>query len=217
MDAARKMVLVPVETIHKYQQMFQSQTPSLALGGESLRKVNADRLENEMHQTLARPDLDDSDKWIRYRQALHGFATAARSADRSPSTDVAPVVDRDLPLLKAVAMQSVPKNAQGRAENLVRFLEATHDIKWNERGEVTIDNVFLPGSNISDLINDSLTPRKRFEPAGWRDFFSFLARKNIPHTLLSNPKRLNFIRNKRVQEGQGRTAAAPYPKWMPFR
>src|SRR5258705_1104850 len=101
-----------------------------------------------MHQTLARPDLDDSDKWIRYRQALHGFATAARSADRSPSTDVAPGDDRDLPLLTAVAMQSVPQNAQGRAGNLVRFLESTHDIMWNDRGAFTIVNVVLPGTSI---------------------------------------------------------------------
>jgi len=216
MDSARKMVLVPVETMQKYQQMLQSQTPSLALGEESVRKVVAERLENEMAEALARPDLDDTDKWVRYRQALHGFTAAARSADKTSSPSAGPEVAGEPPLLKALALQAVPKNAQGRAENLVRFLEGTRDIKWNARGEVTLGSMFLPGTNISDLVNDGLTQRKRFEPEGWKDFFTFLARNNVPKTLISNPKRLAFIRNKRGQEGKGRSSTAPYPKWQAF-
>src|SRR5258705_933562 len=220
MDSARKMVLVPVETMQQYRQMLQSPTPSLALGRDDLRKVNAARLENEMDQTLTRHDLDDSDKWLRYKQALHGFTAAARGADMSSQVDSKEVVKEVQPhpqLLKSIALQSVPKNAQGRAENLVRFLESTGGIKWNERGEVTLGTVFLPGTNISDLVNDGLTQRKRFEPAGWQDFFSFLARNNVPHTLISNTKRLHYIRTKRGQEGEGRSATAPYPKWQSFR
>src|SRR5258705_10367556 len=118
MESARKMVLVPVETMQKCQQLLEGQTHSLALGGKTLRKANTDRLENEMDQTLAWPDLDDSDKWLRNRQALLGFTTAARSVGQPPAPAVAKDDVVGSPLLRAIALQYVPSNARGLGYNV---------------------------------------------------------------------------------------------------
>ncbi|CAH0731031.1 unnamed protein product, partial [Brenthis ino] len=66
-------------------------------------------------------------------------------------------------------------------------------IHWDNEDTVIIDNEKIPGSNIVDLINDSLSPLKRSDPIGWDRFAKALKDIKVPLTYIGNPKRCDFI------------------------
>ena len=56
-------------------------------------------------------------------------------------------------------------------------------------GQVLLNGVLIPKSNISDLVSDAMRPRKHFNPVGVREFYNVLNKINVPKDLVRNERR----------------------------
>ena len=62
-------------------------------------------------------------------------------------------------------LDSVPATMKSRTRQLIKKLKANKDIiGWNEQGQMVFKGTTIPGTNIVDLVNDSLRQRKNFDP-----------------------------------------------------
>ena len=87
-------------------------------------------------------------------------------------------------------VRGIPKSTKSRAEALLAHLKERGDvITWDDMGQVLVDGVLIPKSNISDLVSDAMRPRKNFNPIGVREFYSVLSKINVPKDLVRNERR----------------------------
>ncbi|CAH0730640.1 unnamed protein product, partial [Brenthis ino] len=88
----------------------------------------------------------------------------------------------------------IPKTYNKKGQLLLNLVGTNKSkIHWDNEGTVIIDNEKIPGSNIVDLINDSLRPLKKSDPIGWDRFAKALKDIKVPLTYIGNPKRCEFI------------------------
>ena len=87
-------------------------------------------------------------------------------------------------------VRSIPKSMKKRAEALLAHLKEREDvITWDDMGQVLVDGVLIPRSNITDLVSDAMRPRKNFNPIGVHEFYKVLNKINIPKDLVRNEQR----------------------------
>ena len=87
-------------------------------------------------------------------------------------------------------VRSIPKSMKKRAEALLAHLKEREDvITWDDMGQVLIDGVLIPRSNITDLVSDAMRSRKNFNPIGVHEFYKVLKDINIPKDIVRNEQR----------------------------
>ena len=87
-------------------------------------------------------------------------------------------------------VRGIPKTMKARAEALLAHLKERGDvITWDDMGQVLVDGVLIPKSNISDLVSDAMRSRKHFNPVGVREFYNVLNKINVPKDLVRNERR----------------------------
>ena len=87
-------------------------------------------------------------------------------------------------------VRGIPKTMKTRAQALLERLKEREDvITWDDMGQVLLNGVLIPKSNIFDLISDAMRPRKHFNPVGVREFYNVLNEINIPKDLVRNERR----------------------------
>ena len=87
-------------------------------------------------------------------------------------------------------VRGIPKTMKKRAEALLAHLKEREDvITWDDMGQVLVDGVLIPKSNISDLVSDAMRSRKHFNPIGVREFYNVLNKINVPKDLVRNERR----------------------------
>ena len=110
-------------------------------------------------------------------------------------------------------VRSIPKTMKSRAEALLAHLKERGDvITWDDMGQVLVDGVLIPGSNITDLVSDAMRPRKNFNPIGVHEFYSVLSKINVPKDLVRNERRWDEA-GKNVDE---KTKELMIPEWISF-
>ena len=78
-------------------------------------------------------------------------------------------------------LDSVPAMMKSRTRQLIKKLKANKDIiGWNEQGQMVFKGTTIPGTNIVDLVNDSLHQRENFNPEGWELLSKALGHLNVP-------------------------------------
>ena len=98
-------------------------------------------------------------------------------------------------------VRGIPKTMKTRAEALLAHLKERGDvITWDDMGQVLVDGVLIPKSNISDLVSDAMRSRKHFNPVGVRDFYNVLNKINVPKDLVRNERRWDETEKKKVDE-----------------
>ena len=98
-------------------------------------------------------------------------------------------------------VRDIPKTMKTRAEALLAHLKERGDvITWDDMGQVLVDGVLIPKSNISDLVSDAMRSRKHFNPVGVRDFYNVLNKINVPKDLVRNERRWDETEKKKVDE-----------------
>ena len=98
-------------------------------------------------------------------------------------------------------VRGIPKTMKSRAEALLAHLKERGDvITWDDMGQVLLDGVLIPKSNISDLVSDAMRPRKHFNPVGVREFYNVLNKINVPKDLVRNERRWGEAEKKNVDE-----------------
>ena len=110
-------------------------------------------------------------------------------------------------------VRGIPKTMKSRAEALLAHLKERGDvITWGDMGQVLVDGVLIPKSNISDLVSDAMRYRKHFNPIGVREFYSVLNKINVPKDLVRNERRWDEA-GKNVNE---KTKELMIPEWISF-
>ena len=98
-------------------------------------------------------------------------------------------------------VRGIPKTMKTRAEALLAHLKERGDvITWDDMGQVLLDGVLIPKSNISDLVSDAMRSRKHFNPVGVREFYNVLNKINVPKDLVRNERRWDETEKKEVDE-----------------
>ena len=111
-------------------------------------------------------------------------------------------------------VRGIPKTMKSRAEALLAHLKERGDvITWDDMGQVLVDGVLIPKSNISDLVSDAMRSRKHFNPIGVRKFYSVLNKINVPKDLVRNEKRWDETGKKNIDE---KTKELTIPEWISF-
>ncbi|CAH0385683.1 unnamed protein product [Bemisia tabaci] len=200
MEYAKKMILVPSETVERLQQTPVSSDP-------------LHELHRELSRILAAHDLNDSDKWAKYQQVLERSLRFAEQRqkplklmidapedqssleslqpDEKPQTQtLAPEREDRGESSSDDILNTLPKTFRNKGSVLLKRLQKNDTIKWGRDGKVKIEGKAIEGSNIADLVNDAMRNRKNSRiPTGHREFYSVLAKMNVPQELIGNPER----------------------------
>ena len=116
-------------------------------------------------------------------------------------------------------VRGIPKTMKTRAEALLAHLKERGDM-----GQVLLDGVLIPKSNISDLVLDAMRSRKHFNPVGVREFYNVLNKINVPKDLVRNERRWDEAEKKKVSLNEKNSPEGNYfqeeepwvSKWITF-
>ena len=92
--------------------------------------------------------------------------------------------------LDSSMINSLPKTLRDKGKLLLEHLKDRTKLRWNDIGEIFVDDKKISKSHIFDLMNETLRSRKNSDvPRGWDTFAKELARTNIPLELIGNKDR----------------------------
>ncbi|KAF4530050.1 hypothetical protein B566_EDAN018292 [Ephemera danica] len=157
-------------------------------------------IESQLDSVLSDASLDDRNKWKKYSDIFQRLMLRLKESNEpvslkiEESTDNFGLRESAQPNVERI-VREVPKIYQNKAGLLLDRIQQS-EIKWNERGEITVHGIKVPGSNISDLVNDVLRKRKDSNPIGWQKFSEELHRINVPQEFIGNPDRKKIIRRE---------------------
>ena len=160
----KRMVLIPEERLIRYEKQLDGPTNEQA--GGSIFPI---------HYPVGNyPGHDYLYNYPKYPGSMIG--SGEEDGERSMSIEM--------------IVRSIPKSMKKRAEALLAHLKEREDvITWDDMGQVLVDGVLIPRSNITDLVSDAMRPRKNFNPIGVREFYSVLNKINVPKDLVRNERR----------------------------
>jgi len=205
MNYARKMVLVPEQTLERLKQREKVQTAPLT--------SNLSRLDHQMEELLNNHAISDEEKVKRYSQALQNYLIyynqrkdepmkitfqhpqesyqnheEEEKLEVQPRQELPDTIERDI-------VNALPKTLKNRGKLLIDKIKENPDVmKWDKRGQLVFEDRPLPGSHIVDLIGDFMRERKGIDPIGWEIFARGLAKMNAPEDLVRNERRRGALR-----------------------
>ena len=214
------MVLVPEAMYSNNMKQYQQQNISP-------ETKNLVRLDNQMEDILQDTLQPADEKARQYTQYLQRYLTMYDKSN-SPkfSKDILekPAVENyqkelsstdetkdknETTNIEKEELESVPTTYKGRAQSLMRKLKShPNKISWNDRGELITDGQVVPGTNLVDLVNDIVRPRKNFSPRGYEEFVQGLAKINTPEDLVRNDARRKLLLEYRDNPSRGTSPIA---------
>ena len=188
------MVIVPYQVLEtiKWWKDKQYQKPILPPNPQA---VDASHLLKDMNQILQKTDLSEAEKAQKYGETLFKLQHSLEKTKKPPSI-ISPQPTDQSPSNVALhdqILQSVPKPMQRKAELLLGMIKNNNNLTWDEQGVVSYKGKRIHGSNIIDLINDTIRQRKGVEPRGWKTFSKALHESNIPREVIGNPSRWKWM------------------------
>jgi hypothetical protein len=194
MKHAKRMVLVPEDVFARFEQKQKLESSPIV--------TNMIKTDSEMSNILQRTDMDDTEKQKLYYTNLERYLNLRQQKDNQIPTvqlamknnekdeDKKPAPQETMTLSDSVIVDNIPKSMRQRAKSILNCLKTRPDmISWDETGQVKLNGVQIPYSNISDLIGDAVRSRKNFNPNCSKEFFRVLAKINMPKDLVRNDKR----------------------------
>jgi hypothetical protein len=188
------MVLVPEDIFARFEQKQKIESSPIV--------TNMIKTESEMSNILQRTDMDDAEKQKLYYTNLERYLNLRKQNDsqiptvqlaiknREKDEDIKPAPQETTTLPDSMIVDNIPKQMRQRATSILNRLKTRPDmISWDETGQVKLDGVQIPKSNISDLIGDAVRSRKKFNPSGAKEFFRVLSKMNMPKDLVRNDQR----------------------------
>ena len=159
----KRMVLIPEEKLIRYEKQLDGPTNSQT--GGSIFPIHYPGGNYPGHDYL-------------YNYPKYPGSMIGRGEDDEGSMSIEMIV------------RSIPKTMKKRAEALLAHLKEREDvITWDDMGQVLLNGVLIPKSNITDLVSDAMRPRKNFNPIGVHEFYKVLKDINIPKDIVRNEQR----------------------------
>ena len=168
----KRMVLIPEEKLLRYEEQLNDQPPTNEQAGGSIFTRG---FGPPIHYPGGNyPGHDYLYNYPKYPGSMIG--RGEEDDERSMSIEM--------------IVRSIPKSMKSRAEALLAHLKEREDvITWDDMGQVLVDGVLIPRSNITDLVSDAMRPRKNFNPIGVHEFYKVLKDINIPKDIVRNEQR----------------------------
>lgn len=213
MEFAKKLVLVEPETFDRISQRVDVRPNTLSL------------LDQEMKSVLNNKNISDYEKWLLYNQTLQRYLNIVQDTRKPFSFPIIEepkgdngkgdsVVDSSVVNYDQEILDSVPKTFRDKAALLLQKLKRSNLIRWDENGVVSINETRINNSNITDLINDAIRPRKNgSDPIGWQRFVKALGDTHIPFELIGNLKRREYLTG--LFESASRNSTSPHNAHKP--
>ena len=165
-------------------------------------KIKMKRMVLIPEERLLRYEERDKQRGNPRKDIMHGGGEEEDEEEETDSLSVEMIV------------RGIPKTMKLRAEALLAHLKERGDvITWDDMGQVLVDGVLIPKSNISDLVSDAMRSRKHFNPVGVREFYSVLSKINVPKDLVRNERRWDEAGKENVDE---KTKELTIPEWISF-
>ena len=222
MERARKMVIVPEETLQRLrnagttlepvpagqpQQQTESNTspkdPSIQTTGNNLS-----RLDSEMHDIIhSKTIADEYEKYLKYLQVLRRylfFKEDERSIERQRDAVQRGIKEIDTvsaPLSDDKILENILKSYERKAKLLLRHWRtaAPDRLKWDNTGRITLDGKKIEGSDIVELIKDVVKKKSDGRPllgddktVGIMEFAKFIKTSETPRELIGNERVLKI-------------------------
>ena len=191
------MVIVPYQVLEtmKWWKDKQYQKPILPPNPQA---VDASHLLKDMNQILQKTDLSEAEKAQKYGETLFKLQHPLEKTKKPPSmlsstNSPQPTDGTSSVALHDQILQSVPKTMQRKAELLLGMIKNNNNLTWDEQGVVSYKGKRIHGSNIIDLINDTIRQRKEVEPRGWKMFSKALHESNLPQEVIGNASRWKWM------------------------
>ena len=204
MEHARKMVLIPKESVDRLQALsVHGKLNSVQTPG-----TTTSRLDAEMNDILNSVDnMTEREKWQRYSQVLQRylhFKDVLDNSKKSRNDDVEEgeeenadnSIDQGAPSTSVDAriVESVPSKFQNKARNLLQHLRICGNVTWNKQGTTFVDGTVVRKANIIDLLNDAMRERKNHPPpAGHLQFAAALQQAGVPREFIGNSRILHHL------------------------
>jgi len=199
MQNATKMMLVPQEMLQRLQNR--------SLTG----------LDKAMEEILFNPDLGEREKWKLYQQSLQQHLHRVEESDKplkitlqeeqqtvsSPrETEIRQEDGRQNPAFTQKVLKflqvSLSRQLFLKAEQILRLLEETQRVKWNDRGELSVNGNLLKDSNVAELVANAVRSKNNTRPVGWQTFVNAVGDSEIPDDLLG--KNLTKTRTRKPED-----------------
>ena len=165
------------------------------------------QLDEEMKAILENTELGEATKAMMYSKVLSQYLDVKRQmqmpqripiieeGNPPPNKDVSKIA-KPIPFVTApepseqsipgIDISIIPRVYRNRANNLINHLRERSNASWNERDELVVDGIPIPGSNIVDLLDDTVRSKRGPEPIGARAFHKVLEDSNVPQSLIGN-------------------------------
>ena len=222
MNHAKRMVLVPENTLERLQQRRKVNTAPLT------SRLNG--LDHQIQEVLKNDELTDEEKVREYSQSLQNYLTyyKQRKAEPLKVKIDSPVQVKPTPAsentekTEDVTQQAVedaierdiitalPKTLKDRGRLLIdKIKENPTVMRWDDKGQLIFEDESLSGSHIGDLVSDILRNRRGFNPIGWETFARGLAKINAPEDLVRNERRQSIVREFKFGKLDGLPKSLP--------
>ena len=200
MEHVKRLVLVPE---HMAEQRKKPLVPPLT--------AQVNEIDSDMQNIIQRQDIPIDAQAKMYDKNLQRYLTfydkrmnkplrvnvlQPKITEEQPQEEEPETIDE----IETDIMDSVPATMKSRARQLIKKLKGSEDvIGWNKQGQMMFKGRPIPGTNIVDLVNDSLRQRKNFNPEGWELFSKALGHLNVPEGVVRNENRLALVREYKTK------------------
>ena len=193
----KRMVLIPEERLLRYEQRDKENVKGVMYGGGEGEKEEREEAVRGIPKSM--------------KKGAQVLLSRLKEKDDNDDSEE----KRGGSLTTEMIVRGIPKTMKTRAQALLAHLKEREDvITWDSSGQVTLKGVFIPKSNISDLISDAMRPRKRFNPVGVRKFYNILNEINIPKDLVRNEKRWSEVSPRKVKVSLGKSKKKETKNWI---
>jgi hypothetical protein len=170
----KSSVIIPHEMVSKFGTL------------PNYPQKHAESLQSKASSFLARNDIPDEVKFTQYAQAQQRFLAAKKEIEKPHRLELESDDDgkSNAVLQNYVnALEEMPE-MQIRFRRLADHLLGVQGLKWNSAGEIEVDGMHIPGSNIGALMRDYLMPTAGSAPRGNVQFYDVLSRSKVPAELM---------------------------------
>ena len=158
----------------------------------------------DRYQRLLSGTVTDETSMMTFKQEHASHQAAKDSTDENEKATQCEALTQKTP---ETLTKHFPKSLHNRMHSLLTYIQP--HVSWNDKGEVTIDEIHIPGSNIVDLIKVHLKDYKNFQPEGKEAFGKLLSALNVPVSLLAP--------SVRQQQQAGSGHGIPPPPGIPLK
>lgn len=231
MENAKKMILVEPDFIEKLKHNENISLNSLSRLDEEMQKILKSKIEDRQKWALYSQALQrflhftETDRkpfklpiivdgtnnvheefeksTVKKEETEHNVTLPNPKPFEGDATSTPPNHTYPLQFTPSHIIKLIPKSYTRKGHVLLdNILQNKQKIWWKEEGEIVVNNQVIPGSNIIDLISDTVRPLKRAKPIGWKQFASVLKDIRVPASCIGNPTNLQYINGLQIDEGQ---------------